>query len=375
MHHRGDGQRMPEPTLGERFQYVASRWRYLLTVIGCAAALAFVISELMPRRYTARATVIIDTPAASDPRASAALNPTYLASLSTFERFFTSDTLFQQAAEKFHLDPGNNDIESLRRKVLKVSMQRDTRILEVSATLPDPVVARSLVQFITEQSIAASHAEAMGADHEALENMNAELDHARARFAKAQAEWQRATREDTPDSIQDSLEAAIGVQSEIRRHAGEADADAAEWQARSQEGARSDREFAQAQARAEAARKNLYAAKASEIAAEIAADRKLLASRSGSLSLASAELDSARKELENLQSHVRDLNAMAGSRGERMRIIDPGVAPRRPSSPNVLFSTIAAALLAACLGAAWLALRADEPRPRPAVVRNAQRLA
>ncbi len=366
---------MPEPTLGERFRYVAARWRYLLTVIGCAAALAFVVSELMPRRYTATATVIIDPPAASDPRASAALNPTYLASLSTFERFFTSDTLFQQAAGRFHLDIADNDIETLRRRVLKVSMQRDTRILEVSATLPDPVVARSLVQFITEQSIAASHAGAIGADHEALETMNAELDRARTRFEKARTQWERVTRNDTPSSDEDSLEAAIGLQSEIRRLENEAGAETADWQARAQDGVPVDREYARTQARAAAARRDHYAAREAQIASEIAADDKLLATNSAALTTASAELDSSRKELESIQAHMRDLTAMAGTRTERMRIIDRGVAPRRPSSPNVLFSTIAAALLAACLGAAWLALRADEPRPRPAVIRNAQRLA
>ncbi len=375
MHHRVTAIMMPEPILGERLGYVVSRWRYLVTVIGSAALLAFVVSELMPRRYTATATVIIDPPTASDPRASAALNPTYLASLSTFEHFFTSDTLFLQAATRFHLDPGNADIETLRRKILKVSIQRDTRILEVSATVPDPVVAKSLVQFITEQSIAASRSDAIGADREGLQNMTAELERARARFQKAQAEWERAAREDPPDSIQDSLEAAIGLQSENRRLGSEAGADAAEWQARAKDGVPADREYAQTQARVATARKDHYAARETRIDSEIEADRRLLARRSGALTAASAELDSARRELEGFEGRVRDLSAMAGTRTERMRVIDPGVVPRRPSSPKVLFSTIAAALLAGCLGAAWLSLRADEPRPRPAVVRNAQRLA
>jgi uncharacterized protein involved in exopolysaccharide biosynthesis len=52
-----------------------------------------------------------------------------------------------------------------------------------------------------------------------------------------------------------------------------------------------------------------------------------------------------------------------------MHVIDPGVEPRQPSSPRVLLNTIAAALLAAFIGIAWLNFMAGMPRQRPSVVR------
>src|SRR5437764_2167555 len=108
--------------------YAGSRWRFLLTAVIGAMLITLVISELLPRRYTATATLIIDPPPGSDPRAGVAVNPTYLESLRSFERFFTSDTLFQRAVDHFHLAKPGDSIASLKKRVLKVAKVRETRI-------------------------------------------------------------------------------------------------------------------------------------------------------------------------------------------------------------------------------------------------------
>src|SRR5947209_19534612 len=115
-------------TPAEWFEYAASRWRFVIAAVTCAIAITFVISELLPRRYTATVTLIIDPPPGNDPRAGVAVNPTYLESLRTFEHFFTSDTLFQRAAERFHLGKATDSVASLRNRILKVSKLRETRI-------------------------------------------------------------------------------------------------------------------------------------------------------------------------------------------------------------------------------------------------------
>ena len=68
-------------------------------------------------------------------------------------------------------------------------------------------------------------------------------------------------------------------------------------------------------------------------------------------------------------TRVRDFSALNGLRSEHLRIIDPGVEPRQPSSPKVLLNTIAGSLLAACIAVAWLNLMAGVPRQKPTVVR------
>ena len=45
---------------------------------------------------------------------------------------------------------------------------------------------------------------------------------------------------------------------------------------------------------------------------------------------------------------------MAGTRNEHLRIVDPGIVPQRPSSPNVPLNVIAALLIAAVFS--WLYL-------------------
>lgn len=354
---------------------IGPRWRFIVAVIASSAALAFLVSELLPRRYTATATIMIDPPATGDVRAIAALNPTYLDSLRTFENFFTSNTLFEQAVARFHLAAPNTDIDTLRKKVIKVKQQHEARIFEVSATLPDPAAASHLVRFIAAQSIAASRQQALAGDLESMSNLTAEVDQARARLAAAQADWKQAASEDTPESIESAMESAISVESDLRRHEDDAAADANEWQVRARNGTSEDRADADVQARAAAARRDDYARRREQVAAEVARDRTLLAQRSSRVELARAEFEDARRRFDGAEGRLLDFRGTAGMRSERMHMIDPGVVPRKPSFPNVLLNTLAAALLAACLSIAWVVARAGEQRPKPTVVRAAQRLA
>ena len=65
--------------------------------------------------------------------------PGYLESLKTYEEFAANDSLFQKAIDQFQLRAalGARPIESLKKRVLQVALVRNTRILEIAATLPD----------------------------------------------------------------------------------------------------------------------------------------------------------------------------------------------------------------------------------------------
>jgi uncharacterized protein involved in exopolysaccharide biosynthesis len=356
-------------TVRERFAYVLSRWRFLAVVVAGAGVVTFAVSELLPRRYTAISTVLIDPPGTNDPRAAMVVNPTYLDSLRTFERFFTSDTLFQQAAQRFHLDAGNGGITALRNSVLKVAVQHDTRVLEVSATLPNPKDALALVQYITDQSINASHEEALAADRDTVRNVTEEFEHARVRFEKARAEWELAARQGTPETLQGEVTADIALQSEFSRLRVQAEAEAAEWRIRARDGDAQDRQSSTVLTNAASARASEYGKRERELAEEVSTKRKLLAEVGERHVVATSEFDAARKAYEVALGRVRDFSALNGLRSEHMRVIDPGVEPRQPSSPRVLLNTIAASLLAVCFAVAWLNLMAGTPRQRPAVVR------
>jgi uncharacterized protein involved in exopolysaccharide biosynthesis len=358
-----------EPTPRERLAYLANRWRFILIAAAAAGVLAFGVSELLPRRYTAVATVIIDPPGTNDPRASMVVNPTYLDSLRTFERFFTSDTLFEQAARRFHLEPGGRGLVALRQRVLNVAVERETRIIEVRATLPNPKDAIGLAQYITERSINANREEAEAADRDTLRNVTEEFDRAQDRLEKAQAQWKQVAQEGAPEALQSELSAAIGVLSEVERLEAQANAEAAEFQTRAHEADERDKEADAVIANSVAARAREYAKRAAELTGDINVKRRQFAEATQRHAVASGELDAARRAYEAALSRKRDFSALNGLRSEHMRVIDPGVEPQRPSSPDILLNTVGAFVLAACMAAAWLNLTARRPEPRTAFVR------
>ena len=71
-----------------------------------------------------------------------------------------------------------------------------------------------------------------------------------------------------------------------------------------------------------------------------------MASRGAKREASQNELKSAQTASEAAETHLRELRAAAGSRGERLRVMDPGIVPQRPSSPNIPLNVAAAVLLA-----------------------------
>ena len=53
----------------------------------------------------------------------------------------------------------------------------------------------------------------------------------------------------------------------------------------------------------------------------------------------------ARRRSPPSRARLREARGDAGYRGERLRIIDPGIVPERPSSPNLPLNLVAALLL------------------------------
>src|SRR4051794_7329524 len=129
--------------------YLRLRWRLMAITCLVALVVAGIGSMLMPKKYTATATLLIEPPAGNDPRGATAISPVYVESLKTYERFALSDSLFSQALTQLGLRKtyAGSSIESLKKTVLRVSKPRDMKILEISATLPSPIQAQALAKF------------------------------------------------------------------------------------------------------------------------------------------------------------------------------------------------------------------------------------
>ena len=69
----------------EFVDYIRRRWLTIAIACGVALGIALIASLMLPKQYTATASILIQAPAGNDPRAATAVSPVYLESLKSFE--------------------------------------------------------------------------------------------------------------------------------------------------------------------------------------------------------------------------------------------------------------------------------------------------
>ena len=354
----GFGERTPQ-TLGAQdlSHYLFTRWRFLAIACGTALVLSIAVSLLMTRQYTATVSIVIDPPAGSDPRAATAISPIYLESLRTYEYYAEGDSLFSEAVERFHLRAkGTESVEGLKQKILRVAKVKDSKILQIRATLHDPQKAVEVAQFIAGEVVKMSHRAGAGIDQGMREGADRQLSEWRGRRQRAldaYAQFQARTPVEAMQSEVDSLQEVLA---KVRTDSLSADADAEDYTAREKSQARDGEqlkalheETAAAVARAAVLRRQV-----SETQNSLAAKKGELARRMAQRKQLEAEIEAATAGVEAEERHTRDLKDLAGGRGEVLTIIDPGILPQRPSSPNLVLNVIAAVFSAAVLSLFYL---------------------
>jgi len=359
----------------EYVQYLRRRWRVVVAACGVAVLVVLPLSLIMPKRYTATATIVIEPPGSSDSRTAIVVSPMYLESLKTYERFADSDSLFARAAAKFQFQEGGSvPIESLKRAVLKVTKLRDTTILEISVTLKDPKLAHSVAEYLANETVALSKAESIGADRDFIEEAEKQAAAAKLHLAEVEREWASLSVKEPMDSLQGELNAAVDLQAKLRADLVNAEANIAEYQAHQGQG---DSEFVHEQLRAEQARKEFIEKRLQEAGRSTQDLAVNLARRSAERHALENERSMAQATFESAEQHLDSLRASEGSRGERLRVMDPGIVPERPSSPNVPLNVAAALLFALVASIMYLSfafvLRARTAGFEPEVTREMRR--
>src|SRR3954454_119706 len=167
--------------------YLRRKWRFVSITCTVALGAAAIGSLLMPKQYTATASLLIEPPAGNDPRGATAISPIYLESLKTYERFAASDTLFASALDQLKLRQryASTSIEALKKKVLRVNKPRETKILEISATLPNPRDAQALAKHLAEETVRLSGSLDRQSQRDLTEQVRAQLDAATTRLQGA----------------------------------------------------------------------------------------------------------------------------------------------------------------------------------------------
>lgn len=332
---------MPDPFDGYQFlAHLCARWRLPATAVGVAVVVSLAISLLLPERYTARALLVIEPPAGSDPRASTAISPIYLESLKTYEHYAASDSLFAQAVERFGLRRERQTIESLKRDVLEVEIPRNTKVLEIAVTLRDPQKAHAVASYIAEEAVKLNRKINRAGDEELLAGSQKSVDEAARRLAEAEAARDRfQKRQPTQEALKTDLEQLRSMRDEVDRLSLSAELTVAEQKAPGAQPADA------ASAGAAGSRAERLRREAANLDRRLAAKEKLLADRRAEAERLDAAYDEAWTAQDELEKRLREIQAGAGYRGERLNVLDPGVVPERPSSPKIPLNLMAAAAL------------------------------
>jgi capsular polysaccharide biosynthesis protein len=217
---------MPENFEMFRFlDHLRGRWRVIAVACGTAAAIALIAAFLTPNRYTSTAHVLIEPPAGSDPRGAMAVSPIYLESLKSYELVASGDRLFLDAIDHFKLPIGGS-VERLKRAVLKVTIPRNTKVLEISATLHDPAQAQALALYIAEQTVKLARDVSADTERDLLADAQKELDEAQLHLnglesgSTAAAPAESASRTVQRDAARAAVYAAVEHLVQVRSTAG-----------------------------------------------------------------------------------------------------------------------------------------------------------
>ncbi len=310
-------------------RYLRQRGRWILASCTVAVSLALLVSLLLPRQYTATARIVIEPPAGMDVRGTIAVSPIYLESLRTYEHFATSDSLFQKALDQFHLHgDGSRPIESLKKRILKVEIVRNTRILEISATLPDARKAQALALFVAQSTADLNSSLMAESDEELTRNTERQVGELRARLDQLDGEWSRLVENEPVEELHSAIENAGMLRSNLQEQIVNADVQASE--------------IAQSTPHPKTAelRRQVEA-----LDRQTSEREKTLAERLAHRDKVSSERKTVQGALATAETHLREARANSGYRSERLKIIDPGIVPERPSSPNVPLNLVAALLL------------------------------
>jgi uncharacterized protein involved in exopolysaccharide biosynthesis len=350
------------------FQYVdylVKRRRVPAVACGAALILAMGISLLLPKRYTSTVRVVIEPPAGADVRSLVAVSPGYLESLKSFLEIASSDQLFFDAAHRFGL---NDSLETLKRSVIKIEIPRDTNILEISASDHDPVKAHDLVNYFAGKLVALNDQVNSEGDAKLAASAEAQLAAARTRLDEATSAWGAVVSNAGVESLRGEIAELQRLRGELKALAANTNLEIAQEGERLKTEDAGDLERARQELRTNQTGARELDNQIRAMDGQIAAKQALLDKGATAQEKAQAERQEAQTYYEAMDKRLGEVRAAAGSRGERLRIVDSGVVPDRPSSPNLTLNIVAALLAAAILSLLYLTLEFNY-RVRKAAVR------
>jgi len=348
----------------EYLEFLRRNWKFAAIAMGTAVALTAAARILLPKQYTATATLVIEPPGGMDPRGATAVSSIYLESLKSYEQYAASDSLFERARQKFHLEegPGSAATETLRRRVLRVLKLPETKVLQIRATLRDPQQAQALVQFLAEETVSLNRTVGNQSEHDALSEVRKQVEEAGGKLVQARDQYNAAAAGGTQAVLSDEVRDLSDLKGRLNEQMAEANTSLAELSARA--GVQTNgvappesRENLPQEIAAARARVTALAGQIARVTQDLNQKAAALAAVRARTERSADQLRAADAAFEAMSRRANELAGSSGLRTEQLRIIDPGIVPQQPSFPNPPLFTGAALLISAMLCLAWLSLR------------------
>jgi capsule polysaccharide export protein KpsE/RkpR len=244
--------------------------------------------------------------------------------------------------------------------VLHVEIPRNTKILEISATLPDRKKAQALALYLAQQTVILNRTVSRQADQEVMESAEKQLGESRRRLDQAVAACNRFASREPIEGLSDEIGSEADLKAALMRRITSEQMSLADLTRSGASGggmpgpkapAADAAEIEGARARIDSLRSAIR-----DVEAGIARKQAMLGSRTARMDGLVAERKAAEADLSAAESRLRDVRISAGFRGEQLNIIDPGITPERPSSPNISLNIVAALLAALVFSIGYVTL-------------------
>ena len=213
-----------------------------------------------------------------------------------------------------------------------------------------------MAQSLAEGTVDLSRSLATEGDRELVSGIGQQESEIRRNLDGIEATWARLLSEEPVADLQSAMNKSAELRATLEQQALSTEqelADAGERQKTAGESERTEarKEAANASARLEEMRKQLQT-----VDTQAKERERVLALRMTHRDKLEADRKAAETSLAAIEARFRDARSESGYRGERLRIIDPGVLPERPSAPNLPLNVFAALLLGLVLPVVWLTL-------------------
>ncbi len=345
----------------EFVEYIRRRWLTFAIASGVALGIALTASLTLPKRYTATASLIVQAPGGNDPRASTAVSPVYLESLKSYVSVASSDKLFAQALTALHVSEGTDraSVSSLKKRVLKVTKPANTAILEISATLADPRKAQAVAQFIAERTVELSRSLDSRSSNDLSGEFRSQLNAALLRYTKAKEARAAYVAGQPIEDLENEVDENTRLRFDLERDLLTARTDLAEYSAQgtSENPGGYAAQIASAKARIASIENQVR-----ELRGAVAEKAGQLDQRKFRRDALESEERSAEAAWESAQTRMNEMLSSAEFHGERLQIVDPGIVPDQPSSPNIVLNLAAALIFSLAGSLIWLLIRFSHAR-------------